>query len=86
MRDDILFYVETTLGFRVRTALGYWDFLVTEKHKVMAGRENDVIRVLHDPDEVQGNRVLIKSAMPGSVIPAKAGIHPPAGGPGTNRR
>ena len=56
MRDDILFDVETPLGFRVRTTRRYWDFLVTEKHKVMAGREYDVIRVLNDPDEVRLSR------------------------------
>ena len=56
MRDDILFNVETPLGFRVRTTRRYWDFLITEKHEAMAGRENDVIRVLHDPDEVRLSR------------------------------
>ena len=30
----------------------------------------------------QGNCVLIKSALPGSVIPAKAVIQPPSGGVG----
>ena len=56
MRDDILFNVETPLGFYVRTTRRYWDFLVTEKHEAMAGREDDVIQALNDPDEVRLSR------------------------------
>ena len=53
MRGDILFSVETPLGFRVRTTRRYWDFLVSEKHAVMQDRENDVVEALEDPSEVR---------------------------------
>ena len=54
--DDILFQADTPLGFRVRTTRGYWHLLVTEKHEIMSGRENDVIKTLEDPDEVRLSR------------------------------
>ena len=56
VRDDILFNVETPLGFRVRTTRRYWDFLVSEKHPVMQDRENDVVEALRDPSEVRRSR------------------------------
>lgn len=54
--DEILFQADTPLGFRVRTTRRYWDFLVTEKHEAIADREDDVIQVLNDPDEVRLSR------------------------------
>lgn len=56
MRDDILFNVETPLGFRVRTTRRYWDFLVSQKHTVINGRENDAVEALRDPSEVRRSR------------------------------
>ncbi len=53
---DILFQVDTPLGFRVRTTHRYWNFLVTEKHQVVLGRENDVVEALGDPSEVRRSR------------------------------
>ena len=54
--SDILFEVDTPLGFPVRTTSRYWQFLITQKHRAMAGRENDVIKTLQDPDEVRVSR------------------------------
>jgi hypothetical protein len=51
-----LFEVETPLGFAVRCTVAYWRFIVSEKHPIMAGREDDVQRVLADPDVVRGSR------------------------------
>ena len=56
MRDDILFNVETPLGFRVRATRRYWDFLASEKHAVMQDRENDAVETLRDPSEVMRSR------------------------------
>ncbi|KXK10765.1 MAG: hypothetical protein UZ14_CFX002003152 [Chloroflexi bacterium OLB14] len=39
---DILFEVMTPLGFRVRVTKDYWELIVTVKHPIMAGREEDV--------------------------------------------
>ena len=54
--EDILFNVDTPVGFRVRTTRRYWDFLSTTKRAVMAGRENDVMEALGEPDEVRRSR------------------------------
>ncbi|MFO7679208.1 MAG: DUF4258 domain-containing protein [Chloroflexota bacterium] len=51
--DDILFEVETPLGFSVRTTAGYWRIITTVKHPALRGREKDVQIVLSDPDEVR---------------------------------
>jgi len=51
--DEILFDVETPLGFRVRATVDYWNVIVTIKHPVMFGREADVQDVLQSPDEIR---------------------------------
>lgn len=56
MNVDLLFEVKTPLGFTVRCTRKYWDFIVSYKHPVMAGRERDVARTLADPDEVRRSR------------------------------
>lgn len=50
---EILFEVETPLGFRVRVTTEYWNVIVTIKHPVMLGREADVQEVLRNPDEIR---------------------------------
>lgn len=40
--DELLFEVLTSLGFRVRVTRAYWNLIVTIKHPVMAGREEQV--------------------------------------------
>ena len=54
--EDILFEVETPLGFRVRTTNNYWNTLVTEKHESLRGRERDIAETLSDPIEVRRSR------------------------------
>lgn len=51
--NEILFDVETPLGFRVRATVDYWNVIVTIKHPVMFGREADVQDVLQSPDEIR---------------------------------
>lgn len=50
--NEILFEVETPLGFRVRVTVEYWNVIVTIKHPVMFGREADVQDALQHPDEI----------------------------------
>ncbi|MBF2003246.1 MAG: hypothetical protein IGS38_21300 [Synechococcales cyanobacterium M58_A2018_015] len=50
---EILFEVTTPLGFSVRTAAEYWQFIVTIKHPVMLDRLADVQNTLSDPDEIR---------------------------------
>ena len=52
----ILFEVQTPLGFSVRCTRAYWEFLVTYKHPVLRGREEEVMKALGDPDEVRQSR------------------------------
>jgi hypothetical protein len=56
MADAILFEVLTPLGFRVRVTRSRWEILVTTKHPVMAGREEDVEGVLGEPAEIRQSR------------------------------
>lgn len=51
--DDILFEVDTPIGFRVRTTRHYWNFLITEKHETLSDRESEVARALAEPSEVR---------------------------------
>ena len=52
MESDILFNVQTPLGFSVRTTRRYWNLNLV-KHEAMIGRERDVIDTLQNPDEVR---------------------------------
>jgi len=52
MTEDY-FEVETPLGFSVSYTQKQWDFIITEKHTVMAGQEEAVRETLRDPDEVR---------------------------------
>ena len=54
--DEVLFEVLTPLGFRVRVTRAYWELIVTVKHPVMAGREQDVKEALQNPSEIRQSR------------------------------
>ena len=53
---EILFEVMTPLGFQVRVTKVYWELIVTIKHPVMAGREEDVKMALAQPDEIRQSK------------------------------
>lgn len=56
MESDILFNVQTPLGFSVRTTRGYWDHITRTKHDLMFGREDAAADILQAPDEVRRSR------------------------------
>jgi len=56
MPDDLLFQVLTPLNFSVRVTRSYWEYIVTVKHPVMAGREDEVKEALQNPDEIRVSR------------------------------
>lgn len=56
MAETPQFDVATPLGFRVRCTRAYWQFIVTSKHPVLAGREAEVALTLSDPDQVRRSR------------------------------
>jgi hypothetical protein len=51
--DELLFDVETPLGFRVRVTRTYWDLITTIKHPAMMGREKEVETTLSAPAEIR---------------------------------
>jgi hypothetical protein len=54
--EDFVFEAHTPLGFRVRVTSAYWKLIVTIKHPVMAGRENDVRDALEHPSEIRQSK------------------------------
>ena len=53
---DLLFEVPTPLGFRVRVTHTYWEVIITVKHPIMVGREDDVQETLKNPIEIRESR------------------------------
>jgi hypothetical protein len=54
--EELLFEVLTPLGFRVRVTRAYWSLIVTIKHPVMAGREEQVKDTLQTPSEIRQSK------------------------------
>ena len=55
-QSELLFEVQTPLGFTVRVTRNYWNLITTIKHPTMAGREDDVKTTLQNPDEIRISR------------------------------
>jgi hypothetical protein len=55
--DHILYEIKTPLGFNVRVSQTLWDKIVTLKHPVMKGREEEVKKTLSAPDEIRLSKV-----------------------------
>jgi hypothetical protein len=53
---DILFEAITPLGFHVRVTKAYWKLIVSVKHPVMAGREDDIKDTLENPDVIRRSK------------------------------
>ncbi|MEK7577565.1 MAG: hypothetical protein AAB492_03030 [Patescibacteria group bacterium] len=51
-RQDVLFEVSDYSGVMVRTTLGYWKKIKTEKHKELTVEYDIVMQVIQTPDEV----------------------------------
>lgn len=54
--DDLVLDIQTPLGFQVHVTRLYWELIVTVKHPIMSGREQDVIETLESPDEIRLSR------------------------------
>jgi hypothetical protein len=54
--DEPLIEVLTPLGFMVRVTRSYWEIIITFKHPIMAGREDEVKAVLENPAEIRRSR------------------------------
>ena len=51
--EELLFEVTTPLGFPVRVTQAYWEIIVSIKHPVMAGHEEEVKHTLEMPSEIR---------------------------------
>jgi hypothetical protein len=56
MSQGLHFEVPTPLGFTVRRTRAYWEFIIREKHPVLARHETDVKEALSHPDEIRRSR------------------------------
>jgi hypothetical protein len=54
--SEALFEAMTPLGFRVCVTRTYWALIITIKHPVMAGREDDVKNALQHPSEIHQSK------------------------------
>ena len=54
--DRLLFEATTPLAFSVEVTRGRWSLIVSAKHPVMSGREDDVRSALEHPDEIRRSR------------------------------
>jgi len=54
--SEVLFEVQTPISFRVRMTVSYWKRIVTMKHPVMQGHEEEVKRTLRDPEEIRRSK------------------------------
>ncbi|MBI3933477.1 MAG: DUF4258 domain-containing protein [Acidobacteria bacterium] len=55
-KDEVLFEVETPLGFCVRVTWSRWEFISTVKHPAMSGKELSVKAALETPDQIRQSR------------------------------
>lgn len=53
MVEGLVFEVLTPLGFSVRCTKDYWSFITEQKHPIMAGRLDQVVAALKDPDQIR---------------------------------
>jgi hypothetical protein len=56
VNENLLFEVQTPLGWSVRVGRRQWLRISTIKHQAMAGKENDVGHVLRDPEQIRRSR------------------------------
>ena len=56
LESEVLFTVQTPLGFSVRVTKSRWALIVREKHPAMMGEEQAVRAALKTPDEVRQSR------------------------------
>ncbi len=54
--EDFLFDVLTPLGFRVRVSRSYWKMIISVKHPVMAGHEDEVKNALQNPEQIRQSK------------------------------
>ena len=55
--EELLFKVDTPLGFSVRVTKTVWALITSVKHPVMAGKEEPVRETLQSPNEIRVSRI-----------------------------
>jgi len=56
LEGNAYFEITTPLNVGVRITAQYWEYLITKKHRFMAGRESIVKDTLRSPDEIRQSR------------------------------
>ncbi|MCK4417221.1 MAG: DUF4258 domain-containing protein [Candidatus Latescibacteria bacterium] len=56
VENHIFFEVPTPIGCRIQMTISSWEFIITVKHPVMRGCEEDVENTLREPDEIRRSR------------------------------
>ena len=57
MPNEIFFKVKTPLNIEITTTSEYWQYLTTNKHPIMDGKDNIVKETLQYPDEIRQSKV-----------------------------
>jgi hypothetical protein len=52
----VLFEARTLLGFKVKVTPQRWDLIITSKHPVMRGCEEEIRATLETPDQIHRSR------------------------------
>ncbi len=56
MPEEFEFQAKTPLGVVVRCTRRYWQFIVTEKHPVLEGQQEEVVNAVRAPGEIRQSR------------------------------
>lgn len=52
-----IFEIATPLGLSVSCTHEYWEYVTSVKHPVMKDKEDTVINIFRDPDEIRKSRI-----------------------------
>ncbi|GEM_PF-6322892 len=58
MVEDLLFEVQTKLGFSVRVTKNYRELIVAIKRPVLRRREQDIRKVFEEPDAIKEGELI----------------------------
>lgn len=56
MAQEIYFKVKSKLGKEISITKSYWNFIVSEKHPVIKGKEGEVKKSLVDPVQIKASQ------------------------------
>lgn len=51
--SDLIFDIQTPLGFKVRCSKSYWENTILRKHNVLKGKVDEIIETLKNPSSIR---------------------------------